>query len=297
MIGMGFDKVSLLIIQAITSIHPGIGRTVGTVDMPVQRDFLGFPEIASTSIKGAWRSYVHNVYRDSTEKKIFGDDGPSNVSILDAKVLLTPVRSLKGIILGSTSTLMLKKLKSYLEIGGDRFDKNNDIEAFKEILSKVISNSRSINMDECYISANIEKYNIKDIINSSEDSVLVNEDFKLKILGKQSELERIIQSLDLRNDLLNYNDVILVHDDVYSQLVNRSIIRQTRVKLREEAKTVEAGPWTEEHIPEGTVFYTLLFYKSEIKNDVHSTFNDKFLIIGGDETVGKGIVYTRLVGV
>ncbi|RLI32648.1 type III-B CRISPR module RAMP protein Cmr4, partial [Candidatus Bathyarchaeota archaeon] len=51
---MGSYKIGdLVLVRAVTMLHPGIGRSGAVVDLPVQKDNLGFPMIFSSSLKGA----------------------------------------------------------------------------------------------------------------------------------------------------------------------------------------------------------------------------------------------------
>lgn len=102
-------------------------------------------------------------------------------------------------------------------------------------------------------------------------------------------------------------------------------MRQPRVRLRYDLKSVEEGPWSEENAPEYTVFSTVFLYspirshnviKNLLENEewkkiaggsvdeeavekyVESTLQLKegtYLIIGGHETIGRGII--RLIKV
>jgi len=94
-------------------------------------------------------------------------------------------------------------------------------------------------------------------------------------------------------------------------LVDKALLRVTRVALRRDRKTVATGAlWTEEYLPYGTVFLTAVIdtgftneYCKEIgvndaqaaldalKTEVLKATNGVFyVIVGGKETVGKGLI-------
>ena len=79
----------------------------------------------------------------------------------------------------------------------------------------------------------------------------------------------------------------------------------TRVRIDREKKTVERGAlWTEEHLPTDTLLYVPLYANKARKKlsqmteqDVLAqiaTLNNKHIQLGGDETVGRGLVRIRL---
>ena len=90
-------------------------------------------------------------------------------------------------------------------------------------------------------------------------------------------------------------------------LVERSILRRARIRLKPETKTVETGAlWTEEELPIETLFVTCFMYskarmpKQKEKLGVdkvrelveNELFNKRkgYVIFGGHETIGRGLV-------
>jgi CRISPR-associated protein Cmr4 len=82
-----------------------------------------------------------------------------------------------------------------------------------------------------------------------------------------------------------------------------------RIRLKPETKTVAEGAlWTEEHLPSETLLYAPIFVSKPLApnaNQLGLTDSDAVLQalsdlrldrlqIGGDETVGRGIVKVRL---
>jgi CRISPR-associated protein Cmr4 len=79
----------------------------------------------------------------------------------------------------------------------------------------------------------------------------------------------------------------------------------TRVRIDRKTKTVENGAlWTEEHLPTDTLLYVPLYANKGRKKhsqvdeqqvlDQIAALNNTHLQLGGDETVGRGIVRIRL---
>ena len=89
--------------------------------------------------------------------------------------------------------------------------------------------------------------------------------------------------------------VIVLGDDVGSMVIEKGLIRLTRVRLKEDTKTVDShGLWTEEYIPPGSVFMGALFYRSPgVRGKFRSAVLggcEGYVVLGGNETVGKGLV-------
>ncbi len=288
-------KVSeLVLIRAITNLHPGVGRTGEIVDLPVQKDNLGFPIIYSSSLKGALKSTLWQFPEvdRNVVKELFGpepEDGEkfmSAIAILDAFTVAFPVRSLEGVYAFTTSPLLLKRFSEYLKIIGDTYN-------YVEKLSNL-----SIGDGICQTSKKaIDLLRIEALNNR----FVINEEIDVKYITDQSNnIEELEKLFDIEQGRL-----ILLSDDDALRALERSLVRVTRIAVNREKKTVKGGAlWTEEYIPCNTVFATVFLYskakKSEnvlqkedgVKNKLHELLNKtrNYLIIGGNETIGRGIV-------
>ncbi|WP_317896099.1 type III-B CRISPR module RAMP protein Cmr4 [Pyrofollis japonicus] len=121
--------------------------------------------------------------------------------------------------------------------------------------------------------------------------------------------------------------VVLVPDNVAARLLGQSLIpRRTRVSLDYRSKRVRPGAlWSEEYVPELSLFYGIFLYsrprepmrasscRKFLKEDSASVEDAEFVrsvfrklagagadssfytIIGGHETVGRGLVHIKLV--
>ncbi|BES81698.1 hypothetical protein PABY_12650 [Pyrodictium abyssi] len=117
-------------------------------------------------------------------------------------------------------------------------------------------------------------------------------------------LENIHPVYRLHN--LNGNTVI-VSDALLPMIIERALIRLTRVRLSRTTKTVTTGSlWTEEYIPHITLFVGYIAdtkYEgkycgnrdiqdavNELKNIMGASDNIINLVIGGKESIGKGLL-------
>ena len=69
---MATRAIGILIIgYAVTPLHPGAGRVPGVVDLPVQRDPMGYPMLYASSLKGALKAECAR----RSDVNCFKDDG------------------------------------------------------------------------------------------------------------------------------------------------------------------------------------------------------------------------------
>jgi CRISPR-associated RAMP protein, Cmr4 family len=295
-----YSAYDIFLIKTKTNLHVGTGKGGEIVDLPIQRDSYGFPTIYSSSLKGAIKSYIHFKDGNKIAELLFGSDESgefaSTVALTDAYLLAFPARSLKGVYCYLTSPLLLRRFKEYADMVKYKLD---------EKIENLIKEGKT-NVCDQIDAISIESDNKK--------IVVINEELILENLNKNDKVGELKKALDLDKEL------IIIEDDDALQQAERSLIRLTRVKLNRSSKTVESGrsPWTEEYAPPKTIFFTTVFYSkppasllakykenekifekfkiknieeiNEIKIREYLSENLRFLIIGGHETIGSGIV-------
>ncbi|MEM1895012.1 MAG: type III-B CRISPR module RAMP protein Cmr4 [Acidilobaceae archaeon] len=345
-----YSYADLVIVKALTPVHAGVGRAGGLVDLPVQRDEHGYPCIYSSSLKGALKTALIKAYvkelgnvgkaRMAVSSLLGaepeeGETFESSIAILDSLLLVIPVRSLKGIYAYVTSPYLLD---SFL-------DRCSLIEAFREAEEvtktggvtsicrelKEWLGKNSIKSEEAVCVKGCETIKINEL----EGKAILAEEFILTVTDKSQEasgLVKLVEKLKLNKPLL------VLNDDTARELIERSIVRLTRVRLKRETKKVDAGPWTEEYIPGGTMLHTLFLYKrphckgamradeyiqclKDLKlvretfrfdkdvdqaviaregaknvKDIISRQLKNYVVLGGHETIGKGIVELLFLG-
>jgi CRISPR-associated protein Cmr4 len=294
----------------------GAGQSVSYVDLPVQRErHTSFPVLWSSGIKGVirdlamryWESEyrkhgktpeeAHKLAKDKVET-IFGpEDGSSDfascISITDAKILLYPVRSVKGVFAWITCPFVLKRFKEDLNAVGEEFKHNN-----QEIQIPDVSD------DKVFIASDNLKI-------QGQNSVALEEFvFEAEVKNEVKELAGFLKSFVYQNDLTKNlgNHLAIVSDNVFRDFVNYAVEIRTRIKIDQALGTVDkkrGGLFSEELIPSESVFYSILFFKDSFKPnfkiDAESIFSEinsllsknSLLQLGGDETTGKGYVRVK----
>jgi len=296
-----YEKAALLTFYAETPIHMGSGQSVSYVDLPIQRErHTSFPVLWASGIKGVIRNLALRKWNDKDKvNTIFGPDPEdasdyaSCISITDAKILLYPVRSAKGVFAWITCPFVLKRFKEDLKAVKINFEYNiHDVLNEKVFLDeKVFIANDNLKIKEKKIVA------LEEFVFEAE----VNEEAK-KLAEK---LKEFIPQNDLTNALENH--FAIVSDDVFKDFVNYAVEIRTRIRIDQAKGTVkETALFSEELIPSESVFYSLLFIKDSFKpnsnmnaenvfSEIMSLLSENSLLqLGGDETIGRGYVRVNI---
>jgi len=249
-----YNDARILLISPITPLHAGAGSSPATVDLPIQRDPLGYPIIYVSSIKGALKTQLWRKH-PGLSKTLLGpepDDEEkytSPLALIDANLLFIPARSTKGILM-VTSPHLLRRAYDLLELLASATDKS-EIRNLREKFSKLIENM-DLDIDEILLYG--------DEINPS--IVVAGIKLQAKKLDdeKKNAFNRIIEDAKLEKALpkaygsLLPGSIAVLSDYVVQRIIERSLIRQTRVRIDRSSKTVsEGGLWTEEYLPPGAL--------------------------------------------
>jgi len=295
-----YEKRALLTFYALTPVHMGAGQSVSYVDLPVQRErHTEFPTLWSSGIKGVLRDLASRKWNNEEEvKAIFGPDTKSNkdfascITITDAKILLFPVRSLKGVFAWITCPFVLKRFQEELQSVGIYVNlkyldpSDNEVIVFDENLVFERENTKKVALEEFVFNADIKD-------------------------SDQEFIQELLNFLPKNNLIDNLNKhLAIVSDDVFKDFVKNAVEIRTRIRIDQETGTVKEGAlFTEELIPSDSVFYSLLFVRKpfqEVNNlkTAESVYDrikrlllqTGILQLGGDDTLGRGIVKVKMCG-
>lgn len=297
------------ILFPLTPLHAGSGRAImEAVDLPVQKDAFGYPVLWSSSLKGALRSAFRRQKHKVTEfeKAIFGpdiemtEDYASAITILEAQLLAIPARSLKGIYAYVTTPHLLKRLRTSLEYLEAL--KTPDVSEKKQIIDHVLQKA-----EKAPITSSNMLFVEPDTLVLAEETVTdVTANEKLA-----SDVTNLLKGVNLPIGIKDISErFVVVDDDRGKQLIRKSLLLSTRIALDYEKKTVKRGAlWTEEYVPEMSLFYTTVvmgepklkggrettYSPNELMDELLKTLNSDtngnfYLMLGGDETIGKGVV-------
>ena len=298
-----FKQAKIFYIHTITPMHVGSGSDLGIVDMPIQREgHTNFPKIEGSSLKGSMReafeSDIQNVDKLLKTYITFGYDGtnikslPSAVQTAfedkknqefagalgfsDARILLFPIKSAKGIFAWATSPMVLDKFIKDLKISGNEQGFN--------IIENSVTNNSAINID---------------------DGSVILEEYQISV-SKESDTQKIAEFLAEELDREEIKEkLIILSDDDFKDFITLSTEVITRTKIDNQTGVVANGAlFTEEYLPSETIMYSLALTSptmvniTQIQNlstddEVMQFFTEtvpNIIQIGGNATIGKGIV-------
>ncbi len=323
-------KPMFLIVE--TSLHAGSGSDLGIVDLPIQREkHTDYPKIEASGIKGGIREVfstqpnlealergwnITSVEDKDYKKAInlaFGPDGADQSNLYagalgftDARLLLFPVKSVSGVFGWITCAAVLERFKHDLSICQPRIAFNGSLPGKNQVppnCDLIISDSKIV----------LEEYTFK--VNGTEDC---------KKLANWIA-ENVLPSDEVYNywrEKLRKSFVVLSDDD-FRDFVTLSTEVIARTKIDSETGTVATGAlWYEEYLPPDSILYSLALTspifqendadkgifmltdqeKKETRDEsekVMEFFKDGLpavIQLGGNATIGKGIVRTKVYG-
>ncbi|MEO6890510.1 MAG: type III-B CRISPR module RAMP protein Cmr4 [Ktedonobacteraceae bacterium] len=296
---------STLYLYTETSLHAGVGSGLSSIDLPIQRErTTQYPMIQSSGIKGKLRAAREGNRNDLTDAEkelvdvVFGPPaingaGSDHAGALitgDARILLFPVRSLNGVFAYTTSYDVLSRFKRDLER--------------EQTEAKANWTLPDVVKDKVFVTT-------KSDIHSNGTIVLEEFSFDTQSDERVDTIAEWIAKHALPDFASDYwpnkvkTSLAILPNDVFRDFALYATEVITRVRIDRDKKTVERGAlWTEEHLPTDTLLYVPLYAtKARKKASMVTekqvlaqieTLNNKHLQLGGDETVGRGLVRVRL---
>lgn len=310
----------LLGIHALAPLHPGAGTSLGTVDLPVQRErHTHWPNIAGSALKGILRDACREQVKsghgndrgkanaDPVVATLFGPpqgSGQDNaaagaVSVTDARLLAFPVRSLKGVFAWVTCPAVMERFARDCKLAG--FDaKAFPVTPVEKPLSAIIPTGCP-----CAVETPDKKKH------------LLLEEFKLDVISEVALPWAAKVAEALLPTTAEYADtvkrfarqLVVVHDDDFTHFVKYATEVTARIALDYETKTVKGTAlFYQEFLPTETLFYSVLIVNAarargeqrsaaallaDLNRHLKAIPNG-VLQIGGDETTGKGYCSVRL---
>lgn len=276
----------------------GGGDSVGAIDLAIQREkFTDFPMAAGSGIKGAVRSWFE--LQSTSESKfkiplIFGPEHGSSsehagaISFSDARILLFPIRSVKGVFAWATCLDVLHRLKRDAELTDLNLDldipTDGDQTAIVSPNSELLIDGNKLALEEYTFDAK-EIESVKDIARWIADNALPQTE------AYSYWRKRLVTHL-----------VILPNDD-FRDFTKHSTEVQTRISIVDETGTAKDGSlFYQENLPSESLMYSVVFAQrtmsktieknldEDVVMDYLSSLNGQHLQIGGDSSIGKGMM-------
>jgi CRISPR-associated protein Cmr4 len=306
-----FTEVKPFLLYAVSSVHAGSGSEVGLVDLPIQREqHTGFPKIESSSLKGAIRAACSYLARDDEDAKrrirlIFGSD-PSEtegdgsrelqagaISLADARLLLFPVKSMRGVFAWITCPYVLRRWNSELELFG-----KGSHEMFPVPEVNTVSPSSKLLIPN----------NEQEKVPADQRDRIVLGEYTLEVTPSE-ETARLGQALgrhlSFAEALELEKRLVILDDDTFRDFITLSTEVNARIRIESDKGTVvNKALWYEENLPPESVLYSFLFAGHVRGGGEESFQTDKDVLnylmdddhfpavfqLGGNSTIGRGIL-------
>jgi len=328
-----FKQAKPLFLICETPLHVGSGDNLGIVDLPIQRErHTGFPKVESSSLKGSLRTAFEDKAGNDVNKLIeiqatFGYDetGISKeveeaftigegdnkelkkafvgcLGFTDARILLFPVKSIKGVFAWITCPQVLKKFADEMKLC-----ERKDVDFIEQVTENTVPHSCELLVK-----------------NKQNEDQIVLEEFTFKVTEERNcnQLAKYLSDLFFSKKEQAYwkgklekNLVVLSNDD-FRDFVEHSTEVITRIKINNKTGTVQDGAlFTEEFLPTDSILYSLvlaspippvflsqdkfpklselnLFQEKNVIEYFGNTMNEiqNIFQLGGNATLGKGIV-------
>ena len=329
-----YKKAIAMFMLCETSVHAGSGSELGIVDLPIQRErHTDYPVFHSSSIKGAlrfnverseefllelfkdkWKDqkniFLSEIAKQQTFKKffesVFGEKEVTNdkesfasaVAITDGRILLFPVKSLKGTFAYITCPLVINRLKRDLIKASLAPEELKNIDLTVEDGNALVTTNSAVTVNNA---VTLEEFTLSAMTENKVDTLgmlLAN-----AVLPDDSAYGYLKEKIK--------NSLVVLSDNDFKEFVSQSTEVVARIKIDEKTGTVssEGGNlWYEENLPAESILYSLIFAqdlneggkkKAGMENDTVSAKDVlnfvKHMIperiqLGGNETIGRGIL-------
>lgn len=318
-----YEIKKCLFLHCQTPLHAGSGAELGVVDLPIQREkHTGFPKVEASGIKGALREELEHLANNNQEEIIklqlafgYDDDGmdafpkvkaffdtkkktdyAGALGFSDARLLLFPLKSVKGLYVWASCPAILERFRSEMQ---DVCGINPEIEIPYPVKEAGVADLESVSLGNGKLG--LEGYLID-----------ISTGLQKQVSALANSLSRLFPLLPL--DLANR--FVVLPNDLFSLFTQLSTEVVTRTKIDNATGTVsDTALFTEEYLPAESLLYALVFaspvfQEEKIKNDNNYPLKDgrnvwdyfqrqltkkKVIQIGGNYTLGKGLVRTSIL--
>ena len=315
-----FKEKTIVFFYTEWPVHAGSGTSVGVVDLPIQREvFTGLPIFQPSGLKGALREHFETNF-PSQEYKIKQVFGPSKgaehagaISLSQARVVLFPLASAKGVFAYATCPLCLQLLKRDLAaIGYPIPSELSDIPmTTEEELPRPLEGIALVTKADSPNNLPGSDLVINGKVVLGEFAFEASSHSKASLIAKWLSENAIPQSDEYEpwREKVKRSLIILDNDTFLNLILTKTEV-VTRNVIGE--KGTSENVWTEEHLPTDTLLYSVLCAHDplddgkeairlkdakEVINYVKKP-NDKPIsrfFFGGDQTVGRGLLKVQFL--
>jgi CRISPR-associated protein Cmr4 len=293
---MNVQKPDLLFFYAESPVHWGTGTSVGVVDLPIQRErHTDYPTGQSSGIKGALRDWFESA-RAPFVSAAFGPESNASdhagcVAFGDARLVLFPVRTLRGTFAYCTSRVLLARLARDLELAGagQTVSAPGDSEMALVAKGSPLLHQQRMAVEEFPVDA------------AESDAVAAIGAALGKLCAPDEFWEKRIAS-----------HLAVLPDDLFRDLARTATTIETHVRIDNETGTADdGGLFYEELLPSDSVLYSPIYVAEPLRSrngskeawpssaaevrTMVAELDRKRVQMGAGATTGRGIVHCRFL--
>ncbi len=296
-----FEAKTVMMLYAVSPVHMGSGTAIGAIDNPIQRErHTEHPMLAGSGLKGALRDAwpqdtdTDTVFGPEPEK---GSEHAGALSVGDAQVVLFPARSLRESYVYATCPTALARFARMLDIAG---------------VGKSIPPIPSPPDDE---TMQLPSDGVKQL-RSAQTQRVVLETFAFSPQESQEAASwgkflagRLHDNVGAAFKKKIERHLAVLSDTRFGYFVRNATLVEPHVRIDDETGTADdGGLFYTENVPPETLFASLVLASrsrkpnsentsaAEVLSKVREQFEGKPVQIGGDATVGRGLVVVSFAG-
>lgn len=260
-------KSAMLGLLAETPIHPGTGRGLGVIDLPVAREAsTDYPVLVGSSLKGALRDKAQATreINGDTAQRFGKPDRAGDLLVSDGRLLLLPVRSLTSSFRWVTCPHLIERYRRDLARTG--------LSAHSEVPSMKLDQGQVVTKGTGNLFLEERQFSI-----CSESTQQLAAAIACLVLHEETQARLASQ-------------IAVLHDNDFAWFVRYGLSIQARNVLDDGTKQSK-NLWYEETLPSDTIMYAVIMGRSDQAIDTLTSLfpkSDPYLQTGGNETVGQG---------
>lgn len=253
------------LMQAVTPIHVGEGRSMGTVSLPIARErHTGLPFLPGSSLKGGLKAHcIRRGLAASEIVRLFGEEPDAKTPrrgeliLGDGQLLALSVRCLQGSMALLTSPLLLGRLARNLAVHPPLPTPSVEVARAAEPEAFMLRGRELAALEDLELCV------------ASEPIVRAWQSLLSRWIADQAPVERLL----------------VVHDDVLAFATEAWLPLRTRTAIANDGVVDDHKLFTVESLP----MDSLLFTEVEGPHE-HLPGDGEAFVVGGQATVGAGRV-------
>ncbi|MEK8021454.1 MAG: type III-B CRISPR module RAMP protein Cmr4 [Candidatus Parabeggiatoa sp.] len=245
-----------------TSLHAGVGQTVGVIDLPIQREaHTNWPFVYGSSVKGSMRTLAESKWSTELDKvkSLFGPEmahGESQtqaggLAIGDARLLFLPVRSLTSHFKWVTCPDLLRRYQADCRRLG--MPETFTIPEISEKETALVSTQHDLDFGLF-----LEEFRFTGQPHADLDELITR---LAPLMGREDAKKALEKQL------------VIVNDDLFRHITDYATPLNAHIQLNNETKASD-NLWYEETLPSDTLLYVTLVAQPVYLNEALQTANN-----------------------